>query len=62
MPGAVLARGGDPPDPPLRCASPWGDPPDPPHALRAPRWYFADTPALAGHEGPARWPVTSASP
>ena len=43
-------------------ASPGGDPPDPPMRFAPARWYLADTPALAGPEGPARWPVTIASP
>jgi len=42
-----LSRGGDYPR--------GGDPPDPPHALRAPRWYFADTPAAHRAQGPVRW-------
>jgi hypothetical protein len=33
-------------------AGPGGDPPEPPAALRAARWYFADTPALAEAFGP----------
>jgi hypothetical protein len=48
-----------------RCAGPGGDPPEPPavpargatprsppHALRAPWWYFADTPATRPGQGP----------
>jgi len=35
--------GGRPPGTP--SAGPGGDPPEPPAALRAPRWYIADTPA-----------------
>ena len=37
---------------PARSYRPGGRPPVPPAALRAPRWYFADTPALAGPRGP----------
>ena len=64
----VLARGGDPPGTPRCAARPGGDPPEPPaapargatprnppHALRAPRWYFADTPATHRARGPVRW-------
>ena len=41
-----------------RGTTPWN-----PRMRSAPaRGYFADTPALAGPEGPARWPVTIASP
>ena len=56
---AVLARGATP----RNRANPGGDPPEPPAALRAPRWYVADStgrsPGLtAGIAGP----VMNASP
>ena len=42
-----------PRNPPLRCAGPRGRPPWNPPLRSAPaRWYFADTPALAGPRGP----------
>ncbi|MGD0937421.1 MAG: 3'-5' exonuclease, partial [Streptosporangiaceae bacterium] len=40
-PASVLARG--------------ATPRNPPNALRAPRWYFADTPAAHRAQGPVRW-------
>ena len=59
----VLARGGDPPEPPAcaprpavvlrrHSASPGGRPPGTPAALRAPLRYFADTPATRRAVGP----------
>ena len=44
----MLARGDDPPDPPLRFAPA--------------RWYFADTPATHRAKARLAGPVTSASP
>ena len=34
------------------CHLEWHAPPEPPAALRAPLWFFADTPSLAGPGGP----------
>ena len=50
----------------LRSASvsvgPGATPRNPPNALRAPRWYVADTPATHRAQGPVRWASMSASP
>jgi len=45
------------------CAGPGGTTPlEPPAALRAPQWYFAETPAAHRTQGPVRWAGMSVSP